>query len=218
MIGRHREQAPAGARLDRVRRRRPASGHNLAPYEPDPPGAKARPRAHRPRLCPRAQPHDGRPPCDFEDRDDVDRLISELVEDAYELVWAAEDLGLQLDDQQQDAVSLLALVAGQDVEPGERPASGASPNAQPPIASSLSSIRSLATLTRPSTPTGTASRPTSPPSPRRASSPPRRSRPATPATRESPRPCRRRAGRHGGPRRLGLRLGEFPPAPCRETT
>ena len=79
-----------------------------------------------PELADRVYVHEhnlttGRPPCDFEDRDDVDRLISELVEDAYELVWAAEDLGLQLDDQQQDAVSLLALVAGQDVEPGERP-------------------------------------------------------------------------------------------------
>jgi len=59
----------------------------------------------------------GRPPCDFEDQDDVDRLISELVEDAYELVWATEDLGRHLDETQKDAVALLALVAGQDVEP-----------------------------------------------------------------------------------------------------
>jgi IS5 family transposase len=63
----------------------------------------------------------GRPPCDFEDQGDVDRLISELVDDAYELVWATEDLGLVLDENQRDAVALLALVAGQDVEPGERP-------------------------------------------------------------------------------------------------
>ena len=63
----------------------------------------------------------GRPPCDFEDRDDIDRLISELVDDAYELVFAAEDLALVLDEQQQDALALLALVAGQDVEPGDRP-------------------------------------------------------------------------------------------------
>jgi IS5 family transposase len=63
----------------------------------------------------------GRPPCDFDDQDDVDRLISELVDDAYELVFAAEDLGLDLDQAQKDAVALLALVAGQDVEPGERP-------------------------------------------------------------------------------------------------
>ena len=63
----------------------------------------------------------GRPPCDFEDKDDIDRLVSELVDDAYELVFAAEDLGLELDQQQQEALALLALLAGQDVEPGERP-------------------------------------------------------------------------------------------------
>jgi IS5 family transposase len=79
-----------------------------------------------PELADRVYVHEhnlapGRPPCDFEDQDDVDRLISELVEDAYELVWAAEDLGLELDCQQQESVALLALLAGQDVEPGERP-------------------------------------------------------------------------------------------------
>jgi IS5 family transposase len=66
----------------------------------------------------------GRPPCDWEDPADRDRLVSELVDDANELVWAAEDLvagGLELSDKQTDAVALLALVAGQDVEPGERP-------------------------------------------------------------------------------------------------
>jgi IS5 family transposase len=61
----------------------------------------------------------GRPPCDFEDPGDVDRLVSELVDDANELVWAAEDLAL--DERQADAVALLALVAGQDVEPGDGP-------------------------------------------------------------------------------------------------
>jgi IS5 family transposase len=65
----------------------------------------------------------GRPPCDWEDQDDVDRLISELVDDAYELIFAVEDLGLELNEQQADAVALLALVAGQDVEPGDRPGS-----------------------------------------------------------------------------------------------
>jgi IS5 family transposase len=61
----------------------------------------------------------GRPPCDWDDPADVDRLISELVDDANELVWAAEDL--ELDQVRADAVALLALVAGQDVEPGDRP-------------------------------------------------------------------------------------------------
>jgi IS5 family transposase len=66
----------------------------------------------------------GRPPCDWDDPADRDRLVSELVNDANELVWAAEDLvdgGLVLSEVQADAVALLALVAGQDVEPGERP-------------------------------------------------------------------------------------------------
>lgn len=66
----------------------------------------------------------GRPPCDWDDPTDRDRLVSELVDDANELVWAAEDLiaeGLELTEAQADAVALLALVAGQDVEPGDGP-------------------------------------------------------------------------------------------------
>ena len=66
----------------------------------------------------------GRPLCDWDDPDDIDRVISELVDDAYELVWAVEDLtdaGLVLTEVQADAVALLALVAGQDVEPGDSP-------------------------------------------------------------------------------------------------
>lgn len=61
----------------------------------------------------------GRPPCDWADPADRDRLVSELVDDANELVWAAD--GLDLDPVQADAVALLALVAGQDVEPGDGP-------------------------------------------------------------------------------------------------
>jgi len=63
----------------------------------------------------------GRPPCDWEDPADIDRLVTELVDDANELVWAVEDRNLVLSDEQADAVALLALVAGQDVEPAERP-------------------------------------------------------------------------------------------------
>lgn len=66
----------------------------------------------------------GRPPCDWDDPADRDRLVSELVDDANELVWAAEDLtagGVVFTDRQADAVALLALVAGQDVEPGDGP-------------------------------------------------------------------------------------------------
>ena len=62
---------------------------------------------------------DGRPPCDWDDPADRDRLVSELVDDANELVWAAQDLDLT--DKQAEAVALLALVAGQDVEPGDGP-------------------------------------------------------------------------------------------------
>lgn len=61
----------------------------------------------------------GRPPCDWDDPADIDRLVSELVNDANELVWAANEL--ELTETQTDAVALLALVAGQDVEPGDGP-------------------------------------------------------------------------------------------------
>jgi hypothetical protein len=70
----------------------------------------------------------GRPPCDWDDPTDVDRLISELVYDANELVWTAEDL--ELNQAQTDAV-LLALVTGQDVEPATGPDAGGSPHAPP---------------------------------------------------------------------------------------
>jgi IS5 family transposase len=67
----------------------------------------------------------GRPPCDWDDPVDRDRLVSELVDDANELVWAAEDLlaagAVVFSEKQADAVALLALVAGQDVEPGDGP-------------------------------------------------------------------------------------------------
>src|SRR5215218_8399044 len=44
-------------------------------------------------------------------------LVSALVNDAHELITAAE--GAELTSEHQDAVGLLALVAGQDVQPGE---------------------------------------------------------------------------------------------------
>ena len=64
----------------------------------------------------------GRPPCDWEDPADRDRLVSELVDDAITLLYSIEELeeaGLELSDTQADAVGLLALVAGQDVEAGD---------------------------------------------------------------------------------------------------
>lgn len=62
----------------------------------------------------------GRPPCDWNDPADIDRVVSELVDDANELVWAGEELD-GVNQEQTDALALLALVAGQDVEPGDRP-------------------------------------------------------------------------------------------------
>jgi len=48
-------------------------------------------------------------------------LDSTVLDDAVQLVWAVEDLGLKLSAEQADAVALLALVAGQDVEPADGP-------------------------------------------------------------------------------------------------
>lgn len=60
-----------------------------------------------------------KPPCDWDDQADIDRLVSELVEDALELIAAAEDL--ELSETQADAIGLLGLLIGQDVEPGDGP-------------------------------------------------------------------------------------------------
>ena len=59
------------------------------------------------------------PEVDWDDPGDVERLVSELVDDALELIGACEDV--DLDDAQADALGLLALVAGQDTEPGDGP-------------------------------------------------------------------------------------------------
>ncbi len=59
----------------------------------------------------------GKPQIDWEDPQAKDALVSALVNDANALVAALE--GAELDEQQQSAVALLALVAGQDVEPAE---------------------------------------------------------------------------------------------------
>ena len=60
-----------------------------------------------------------KPPADWDDPADVDRLVSELVDDALELIAATETLDLT--DVQADAVGLLGLIIGQDVEPGDGP-------------------------------------------------------------------------------------------------
>lgn len=59
----------------------------------------------------------GKPVCAWNDRADIDRVVTELVNDAATILAAVE--GVELDDLQTEAVGLLALVAGQDVEPGD---------------------------------------------------------------------------------------------------
>jgi IS5 family transposase len=59
----------------------------------------------------------GKPPCAWDDPEGLDQLITNLVNDALATLAAVE--GVPLDQAQSDAVGLLALVAGQDVEPGE---------------------------------------------------------------------------------------------------
>jgi hypothetical protein len=59
----------------------------------------------------------GKPQIDWEDPAAKDALVSALVNDARALVAALEDAAL--DERAQAAVALMALVAGQDVEPAE---------------------------------------------------------------------------------------------------
>ena len=59
----------------------------------------------------------GKPVCAWNDRADIDRVVTELINDAHMILVALEHV--ELDDVQAEAVGLLALVAGQDVEPGD---------------------------------------------------------------------------------------------------
>jgi Transposase domain (DUF772)/Transposase DDE domain len=59
----------------------------------------------------------GKPQIDWDDPQARDALVSALVNDAKALVAALQDA--ELDERAQAAVALLALVAGQDVEPAE---------------------------------------------------------------------------------------------------
>jgi IS5 family transposase len=61
----------------------------------------------------------GKPICDWDDPADVERLVTRLVNTAVEVVAAVD--GIELTDEQADAIGLLWLLCGQDVEPGERP-------------------------------------------------------------------------------------------------
>lgn len=59
----------------------------------------------------------GKPVCAWDDPDAKAALLSGLVNDALAVLDAVTDI--ELDDAGADAVGLLALVAGQDVEPGD---------------------------------------------------------------------------------------------------
>lgn len=59
----------------------------------------------------------GKPVCAWDDRADIERVVTELITDAKAVLDAV--VPLELNDEQRDAVGLLALVAEQDVEPGD---------------------------------------------------------------------------------------------------
>lgn len=59
----------------------------------------------------------GKPVCAWDDPEAKAALVSALVNDALAIITALE--GVDLSEAQADAVGLLALVAGQDVEPGD---------------------------------------------------------------------------------------------------
>ena len=59
----------------------------------------------------------GKPVCAWDDPDAKAALISGLVNDALAVIAAVD--GVELTAEQADAVGLLGLVAGQDVEPGD---------------------------------------------------------------------------------------------------
>jgi IS5 family transposase len=60
----------------------------------------------------------GKPACAWDDREARERLVSALVSDARAILAAVELA--ELDAEQAEAVGLLGLVAGQDVEPGDQ--------------------------------------------------------------------------------------------------
>jgi hypothetical protein len=63
----------------------------------------------------------GKPECAWDDPQAKQALVSGLVNDALAVLAAVAEV--EVGGEQAEAVALLALVAGQDVEPGERPGS-----------------------------------------------------------------------------------------------
>jgi hypothetical protein len=80
----------------------------------------------------------GKPVCAWDDLEAKQALVSGLVTDALTVLAAVAEV--DSDDEQAEAVALLALVAGQDVEPGSGRARGGSPARSPRIGSSPPSI------------------------------------------------------------------------------
>lgn len=65
----------------------------------------------------------GKPACAWDDPDARNELVTGLVNDALAILDAVE--GVEVDDDQQQILALLALVAGQDVEPDPERGEGA---------------------------------------------------------------------------------------------
>jgi IS5 family transposase len=63
----------------------------------------------------------GKPVCAWDDPEATQTLVSGLVNDALAVLAVVNDV--EVDAEQAEAVALLALVAGQDVEAGQRPGS-----------------------------------------------------------------------------------------------
>jgi Transposase domain (DUF772)/Transposase DDE domain len=79
------------------------------------------PAAREVRLSAHDYERPGKPVCAWDDPQAKQALVSGLVNDALAVLAVVADL--ELETEQAEAVALLALVAGQDVEPGERPGS-----------------------------------------------------------------------------------------------
>jgi Transposase DDE domain/Transposase domain (DUF772) len=79
------------------------------------------PKAREAKLGAHDYERPGKPDCAWDDPQATRVLVSGLVNDALAVLAAVKDV--ELAAEQAEAVALLALVAGQDVEPGQRPGS-----------------------------------------------------------------------------------------------
>jgi len=82
------------------------------------------PQARQVELSAHDYDRPGKPVCAWDDPQATQALVSGLVNDALALLAVADrEPTRELEGEQAEAVALLALVAGQDVEPGRRPGS-----------------------------------------------------------------------------------------------